>query len=156
MPVPAELANSGGTKMKLLIVDDEQLMLNALKRAFKPLAAEIELTTTTSAVDALLLLSDIRPDAMLIDINMPELDGFEVCRRVRAFKPLADVKLVVMTALYRSDIVGSALRAGAIACLAKPVDVKEVLSLIGRSQPAVENVPVRKSVRRGSRSRPMP
>jgi len=150
MPVPEELANSGGTKLKLLVVDDEQLMLNSLKRAFKPLASEIDLTMTTSAVDALLLLSDIRPDAMLIDINMPDLDGFEVCRRVRAFKPLQDVKLVVMTALYRSDIVGSALRAGAVACLAKPIDVREVLALIARTQPALVDPPSRK---RSPRSR---
>ena len=149
MPVPQELATSGGSKIKLLIVDDEQLMLNALKRSFKPLAAEVELTMTTSAVDALLLLADIRPDGMLIDINMPDLDGFEVCRRVRAFKPLADVKLVVMTALYRSDIVGSALRAGAVACLAKPIDVKEVLSLISGAQPALDGP--RKTLRRGAR-----
>ncbi|MBS1149982.1 MAG: DNA-binding response regulator [Myxococcaceae bacterium] len=150
MPVPPELASSGGTKLKLLVVDDEQLTLNALRRSFKPLAAEVDLTMTTSAVDALLLLADLRPDAMLIDINMPELDGFEVCRRVRAFKPLEDVKLVVMTALYRSDIVGSALRAGAIACLAKPIDVKEVLSLISSAQPALEGA--RKTARRTVRS----
>ncbi len=150
MPVPQDLANSGGTRLKLLIVDDEQLMLNALKRSFRPLASEVELTVTTSAVDALLLLADIRPDGMLIDINMPDLDGFEVCRRVRAFKPLQDVKLVVMTALYRSDIVGSALRAGAVACLAKPIDVKEVLVLIGGAQPAVIGAP--KTARRGRTS----
>jgi excisionase family DNA binding protein len=149
MPIPEELANSGGTKLKLLVVDDEQLMLNALKRSFKPVASEVELTMTTSAVDALLLLSDIRPDGMLIDINMPELDGFEVCRRVRAFKPLADVKLVVMTALYRSDIVGSALRAGAVACLAKPIDVREVLTLVGHPQVPLDAP--RKSPRRGAR-----
>ena len=155
MPVPQELANSGGTKLNLLIVDDEQLMLNVLRRAFKPLAAEVELTMTTSAVDALLLLADIRPDGMLIDINMPELDGFEVCRRVRAFKPLQDVKLVVMTALYRSDIVGSALRAGAIACLAKPIDVKEVVALMSSTQPSVADAQ-RKSLRRGARGRTSP
>lgn len=155
MPVPQELANSGGTKLKLLIVDDEQLMLNALKRSFKPFAGEVDLTMTTSAVDALLLLADIRPDAMLIDINMPDLDGFEVCRRVRAFKPLEDVKLVVMTALYRSDIVGSALRAGAVACLAKPIDVKEVLSLMGTAQLPVDG-PSRKVTRRTTRGRTHP
>lgn len=148
MPVPPELETSGGVKLKLLVVDDEQLALNAIKRAFKPLAAEVDLTMTTSAVDALLLLADIRPDGMLIDINMPDLDGFEVCRRVRAFKPLEGVKLVVMTALYRSDIVGSALRAGAVACLAKPVDVREVVRLVAGAQAAVQ-----KPGRRAARSR---
>ena len=97
----------------------------------------------------MLLLADIRPDGMLIDINMPDLDGFEVCRRVRAFKPLEGVKLVVMTALYRSDIVGSALRAGAVACLAKPIDVRQVLALIGGAQVALESP--RKMVRRPAR-----
>lgn len=134
MPVPPELDSAGGARLKLLIVDDEQLALNALKRTFKPFSAEVELTVTTSPVDALLLLAELRPDGMLIDINMPDLDGFEVCRRVKAFKSLQDVKLVAMTALYRSDVIGSALRAGAVACLEKPVDPKEILSLIGGAQ----------------------
>ena len=136
MPVPPELDSAGGARLKLLVVDDEQLAINALKRAFKPLAAEVELTMTTSPVEALLLLSELRPDGMLIDINMPDLDGFEVCRRVKAFKSLQDVKLVAMTAMYRSDVIGSALRSGAVACLEKPVDPKEVLSLIGGVQSA--------------------
>lgn len=131
MPVPPELDSAGGAKLKLLVVDDEQLALNALKRAFKPLANEVELTMTTSPIEALLLLSELRPDGMLIDINMPDLDGFEVCRRVKAFKSLQDVKLIGMTALHRSDVIGSMLRAGAVACLEKPVDPKEVLSLVG-------------------------
>lgn len=131
MPVPPELDSAGGAKLKLLVVDDEQLALNALKRAFKPMANEVELTMTTSPIEALLLLSELRPDGMLIDINMPDLDGFEVCRRVKAFKSLQDVKLIGMTALHRSDVIGSMLRAGAVACLEKPVDPKEVLSLVG-------------------------
>jgi len=140
MPLPPELA-SDGNKVKLLVVDDEPLVLSALRRAFKPFANEVDLTLTTSGIEALLLLGDLRPDAMLMDLNMPDLDGFEVCRRAMAFKFLAGVKVVAMTALYRSDIIGSALTAGAVACLEKPINPREVLALVkkpltGRARPA--------------------
>jgi excisionase family DNA binding protein len=129
IPVPPQLSG-GGSKLKLLVVDDEQAVLNALKRAFKPFSSEVSLTTTTSGVEALLLLGDLMPDALLLDINMPGLDGFEVCERITRHKSLSGVKVVVMSALHRSDIIGSSLTAGAIACLAKPVSPKEVLALI--------------------------
>src|SRR5215212_9972126 len=53
MPVPDEL---GSTLIKLVVVDDEKQVLDAMKRAFKPFAGQIELVTTTSGVEAILLV----------------------------------------------------------------------------------------------------
>jgi excisionase family DNA binding protein len=153
IPVPPELSG-GGSKLKLLVVDDEPQVLSALKRAFKPFSSEVALTATTSGVEALLVLGDLVPDALLLDIHMPGLDGFEICERVTQRKSLSGVKVVVMTALHRSDIIGSALRAGAIACLAKPVSPKEVLALIRK--PSSEPQRASSGHRRGSRSSVVP
>lgn len=136
MPIPPEL-DDGNPHLRLLVVDDEPLALRAIQRAFKPFEDEVQLTTTSSGVDALLLLMDLKPDAMLIDVNMPDLDGFEVCRRVRGYQALSSVTLVAITALHRPDIVEAALKAGAAACLAKPFAVEQVLGLVraGRAPP---------------------
>lgn len=126
MPVPDEL---GGAVVRLLVVDDEKPVLDAMKRAFKPFATQIELTTTTSGVDALLLVSEIKPHGMLIDLNMPEVDGFEVCKRIKARKAFEGVKLITMTARHTQELVDQSLKAGAVACLPKPVDPQQVLEL---------------------------
>ena len=126
MPVPEEL---GSSTVRLLVVDDERQVLDAIKRAFKPYANQVELQTTTSGVEALLLVSEQKPHGMLIDLNMPDIDGIEVCRRIRARKQMEGVRLITMTSLHSPEVVEQSKQAGAIACLAKPLDVQQVLEL---------------------------
>jgi excisionase family DNA binding protein len=126
MPVPDEL---GSTLIKLVVVDDEKQVLDAMKRAFKPFAGQVELVTTTSGVEAILLVSETRPHGLLIDLNMPEIDGLEVVRRVRSRKPLEGVRLITMTSRHSPEQVEASLKAGASACLPKPVDVAAVLDV---------------------------
>jgi len=126
MPVPEEL---GSGAVKILVVDDEKPVIDALRRAFKSHASEVELTTTSSGVEALLLVSELKPHGMLIDLNMPDMDGLEVCRRIRARKSLEGVRLITMTGRHSPELVEQSLKAGAIACLAKPVEVETLLEL---------------------------
>jgi excisionase family DNA binding protein len=124
MPVPDEL---GSSVIRLLIVDDEKPVLDGLKRAFKPFGNQVDVTTTTSGVEALLLLNEQKPHGMLVDLNMPDLDGFEVCRRIRGRKQLESVKLITMTARHSQELVEQSVKAGAVACLPKPIDVQQVM-----------------------------
>ncbi len=126
MPVPTEL---GSGLVKLLAVDDEKPVLDGLRRAFKPFAAQVELLTTTSGVEALLMVSEQKPHGLLIDLNMPDLDGLEVIRRVRSHKQLEGVRCIAMTARQNADLVEQALKAGAATCVFKPVDVQQVMDL---------------------------
>jgi CheY-like chemotaxis protein len=80
-------------------------------------------------VEALLLVSESKPHGMLIDLHMPDLDGLEVCRRIRARKALEGVRLITMTARHSQEVAEQSAKAGAIACMAKPVDVQQLLDL---------------------------
>jgi excisionase family DNA binding protein len=126
MPVPEEL---GSALVKILVVDDEKPVLDAMRRAVKAHGAEVELTTTSSGVEALLLVSELKPHGMLIDLNMPDMDGFEVCRRIRARKTLESVRLLTMSGRHTPELVDQSLKAGAVACLAKPIEVEALLEL---------------------------
>jgi len=133
MPVPEEL---GSGVIRLLVVDDEKPVLDGLKRAFKAFDAQVEITTTTSGVEALLLVGEEKPHGMLVDLSMPDLNGFEVCRRIRLHQQLESVKLVTMTARHSPELVDQSIKAGAIACLPKPVDPYRILELF-RVSPAL-------------------
>src|SRR5579872_4382022 len=80
MPLPEEL---GSSAVSLLVIDDEKPVLDALKRALKPYADRVQLSMTTSGVEGLLMVSEQKPHGLLVDINMPDLDGLEVCRAIR-------------------------------------------------------------------------
>lgn len=125
MPVPEEL---GSATVRLIVVDDEKPVLDGIKRAFKPHAG-VEILTTTSGVEALLLVSEQKPHGLIIDLTMPEIDGLEVVRRIRARKQLEGVRLITMTARHNQEQVEASLKAGASACLPKPLDVQQVLDI---------------------------
>jgi excisionase family DNA binding protein len=126
MPMPQEL---GSDVVSLVVIDDEKPVLEAIKRAFRPFQSQVLLTLTTSGVEGLLLVSEHKPHGLIVDLSMPELDGYEVCRAIRARKSLEGVRLITMTARHTQDVVTQSLKAGAMACLAKPVDVQQVLEL---------------------------
>jgi len=126
MPVPDEL---GSGMIRLLIVDDEKPVLDGLKRAFKNYGTQVDVTTTTSGVEALLLVSEQKPHGLLVDLSMPDLNGFEVCRRIRLRQQLESVKLITMSARHSPELVEQSIRAGAVACLSKPIDPQRVMDL---------------------------
>src|SRR5712692_9718805 len=126
MPVPEEL---GSGVIRLLVVDDEKPVLDGLKRAFKAFDAQVEVTITTSGVEALLLVSEQKPHGLLVDLNMPGLDGFEVCRKVGARRNLEGTKVIAMTGRPTPEVIDQAFKAGAVACLPKPVDAQQIMDL---------------------------
>jgi excisionase family DNA binding protein len=126
MPIPPEL---GAANFRLLIVDDEKSIVQSLKRALQRKAPHVEVLTATSGIEAIWLLADEKPNAALINVHMRDVDGFEVCRAVRARKSLEGVTLVMTTVAVTPAIRAKSQQAGAIQCLAKPVDVRELLAL---------------------------
>jgi len=126
MPLPDEL---GSPTVRLLAVDGDRQELESLRRTFRGRAPQLELTTTPSGVEALLLVSELKPHGMLVDLNLPDMDGLEICRRIRARKALEGVRLLTMTRRHGPESVDLSLKAGAVACFAKPVEVEAVVEL---------------------------
>jgi len=126
MPLPEEL---GTGTVHLIVIDDEKQVLEGLRRALKPFSSQVQLTLTTSGVEGLLMVSEQKPHGLLVDLTMPDLDGLEVCRAIRARKSLEGVRIITMTGRHSPDTVQQSLKAGAAACIAKPLDVQQILEL---------------------------
>ena len=136
LPIPEKLLEPRPPRTRLLIVDDQQVVLNTLRRAFRPWSNAVEVIATSSGVQALLLLGHEKPKGVLIDLCMPELDGIEVIRRVRKTPALAGIRLVAMSGHAPEEVRAAALRGGATACLEKPVDPIAVLGLVAPERSA--------------------
>ena len=126
------------TGVHVLAVDDEEDSLSLLRVVLESAGARV--TTAASAAAALETLQTARPDVLVADIGMPEMDGLELIKRVRALpQPEArDVPAAALTAFARSEDRTKALQHGFEMHLAKPVDpgelVASVATLVRRSR----------------------
>jgi diguanylate cyclase (GGDEF)-like protein len=105
-------------RTRLLVVDDEPANVQALYHA---LCDEHQVLVATSGEQALVLARDKAPDAILLDVVMPHLDGFEVCRRLKADALTRDIPVLFVTAHDDLDAEEHGLDCGAVDFITKPI-----------------------------------
>lgn len=109
----------------ILVVDDEAPMRDFVRRNLE--AREFDVIQAANGVEALARIRHDNPDVVIMDIMMPHLDGYEACRRLRAF---SDVPVIVLTAMGDESDIVRALDCGADDCLTKPFGVEELMARI--------------------------
>jgi PAS domain S-box-containing protein len=116
--------------IRVLAIDDEQDALVLLRVALE--AAGAEVSTLTSGIDALERIEEVRPDALVIDLGMPGMDGFELIARLRALTSAAvrNIPAAALTAFARSEDRAKALRHGFEVHLSKPIDPAELVASV--------------------------
>ena len=108
----------------ILIVDDNASARETLVAMLESENYQIEMAK--DGFQALQVLAQIQPDLILLDVMMPGMDGFEVCRRVRATPQLAEVPIIILTALDDRASLLMGIEAGADDFLSKPADRYEL------------------------------
>jgi PAS domain S-box-containing protein len=123
-----DLGDLGG--VHVLAVDDEPDALTLLRIVLE--AAGAQVTSFNSPITALERIADLKPDVLVVDLGMPEMDGFELIARVRKSTDLAVRKTpaAALTAFARSEDRTKALRSGFEMHLAKPVDPGELVASV--------------------------
>lgn len=113
---------------KILLVDDVPANLAVLTAALEPEGYEIFAAPNGST--ALKVAAKAKPDLILLDIMMPELDGFETCRRIKANEATRDIPVIFITARNEMESVVAGFRAGGVDYVVKPFQADEVLSRV--------------------------
>jgi DNA-binding NtrC family response regulator len=124
---------------KILIVDDDRSIRKGLSLA---LSDRYCIITAKNGVEALALFPNERPDIVLLDVGLPELDGVEVLKRLAGNSP--DVTVIMVTAVEDVKTVVNAIKLGAYDYLVKPIDSQELLLTI---QHALENRALRNQIK---------
>ncbi len=112
----------------ILQIDDEPAISAALKVRLS--AAGYALLSAPDGSSGLAAAAEHRPDAILLDIRMPGMDGFEVCRRLKASPELAGIPVIFLTANASDEARRIAGEIGAADFLAKPYEPGDVLDAI--------------------------
>jgi len=114
-------------KKSILVVDDDNMNL---ARTQIILGKEYDVLTAESGMDALMRLSDTNVDMVLLDIDMPEMNGIETFERMKGFAP--EIPVIFLTASGLEEDVVSAIKLGAVNYLKKPYRPQELLKRISQ------------------------
>jgi CheY-like chemotaxis protein len=114
---------------RLLIVDDEQDNIDLLVRRLSWRGFEI--TGALSATEGIAAVALQRPDLILMDLKMPQVDGFEAIRRLKADEATRSIPIIALTAHAMQEDMQRATAAGADGYETKPVNINGLLEKIG-------------------------
>ena len=106
-------------RRRLLIVDDEPLILEVLSEHFK---AEYDVETALNGADALGAIVRARPDVVMLDINMPRMNGVEVLKDIKQIDN--SIAVIMVTANEQVSLAAEALKSGAFGYVPKPFDFR--------------------------------
>lgn len=115
-------------KKRILIVEDEASLLKL--ETILLTVKGYEVTGAATGADALVKLSDEVFDLVLLDIMLPDIDGFEICRSIKGISRNADVPVVMLTARKTPEDKEKGVSAGAAAYLTKPFKSAEIIGVI--------------------------
>ena len=113
---------------KILVVDDDELVLIAIQELLSPLGFSV--TILSNGPEALEKVSGDRFDLVILDVIMPEMNGFEVCQRIRKMDSYSETPILMLTAKSGEEDKQRGMEAGANLYLSKPIAPKRLIALV--------------------------
>jgi two-component system sensor histidine kinase/response regulator len=112
----------------ILVVDDDENILNLEKTILEQKGFEV--TTAAGGAQALSVLADHSFDLILLDVMMPEVDGFTVCRKIKDDARLKDIPVIFLTAKGGGEALAEGFESGAVMYINKPFTANKLLTIV--------------------------
>jgi excisionase family DNA binding protein len=122
--IPTDALESG--KRKVLLVDDDAELVDLMSKVLDE-DGRFEVRIASNGFDAGMMVKEYRPDIIVLDVMLPDINGKEVCHRVRADMTLEDVRILCISGMIEEDKIQELRLAGADKFLHKPFDIEELI-----------------------------
>jgi excisionase family DNA binding protein len=122
--IPTDALESG--KRKVLVVDDDLELVELIQRVLED-DGRFEVRTVNNGFDAGMMVKEYRPDLIVLDVMLPDINGKEVCQRVRSDSNMEEVRILCISGMIEEDKVQDLKLAGADDFLSKPFDLDELI-----------------------------
>lgn len=129
MPIPQELEEA--KRKKILVVDDDLDFLDIVTKILQGVP-DAELRTTSSGFDAGVLVAEWLPDLILLDFVMPDLDGFEVTRKIKSNPRLKKIPIIAVTSITDPEELEKVKNSGVDTLATKPIESTSFLKKVDR------------------------
>lgn len=121
----------GGTR--ILIVDDEKAVISVVRRFLERSNTPFQVEVAMDGFEAGHQVAMFKPDVVFLDLRLPGVDGFEVCKRIKESPNAVGTRIIAMTGFYEGEVANRVLELGASLCIQKPFtpdDLRKALSQI--------------------------
>ena len=122
--IPTDALESG--KRKLLVVDDDEELVELMVDVFAR-DGRFDIKTANNGFGAGMLVKEFRPDLVVLDVMLPDINGKEVCQRVRSDPSMKTVKIICISGMVEQDKIADLKAAGADDFMSKPFSVDQLL-----------------------------
>ena len=122
--IPTDALESG--KRKVLIVDDDEELVELLVDSFER-DGRFDVRMANNGFDAGMFVKEFRPDLVVLDVMLPDINGKEVCQRVRSDDSLEAVKIICISGMVEQDKVADLMQAGANEFVQKPFSIDQLI-----------------------------
>ncbi|MEI6863674.1 MAG: response regulator, partial [Candidatus Omnitrophota bacterium] len=119
-----------GAKKKILIVDDEKQLVSLVRLHME--MSGYEVLSASDGEEALAVANRDKPDLMILDLMLPKIDGWEVCKRLRAESKSGDIPVIMLTARSETEDKLKGFECGADDYMTKPFSPRELVARVKR------------------------
>jgi len=119
-------------KKRILIADDEPTIVDLIREILQEGSNKYQIESAIDGAETLHKVETFKPDLLILDIKMPKLDGFEVCRRLKGNPTTKDIPILVITGFAGKNSQEKMLELGANHCLMKPLRIDELRDWVER------------------------
>ena len=126
IPIPDELLESQEAK-RVLVVDDDPDLLDNMVAMLQHSSRPMDIRSESNGIAACIAMGSFKPQLLILDLKMPGMDGYEVCKRVRSDPTTQDTLILVVTGFGTPENVQKAMAAGADDYLTKPFRMETLL-----------------------------
>jgi excisionase family DNA binding protein len=133
MPIPEEEPIT--ERKRVLIVDDDPIIVETIVQALEEEEYDYEIISASDGFEAGLQVNHFRPHLIILDIMMPDIKGYEVCKRIKSDEDMQHAKIIVLSAYLDEEKFKKMKEYGADLCFSKPFPLpelkREVAQLLG-------------------------
>ena len=130
IPFPEE--EIAGEKKKILIVDDDPIIVETIVQALEEEEYDYEIISASDGFEAGLQVNHFRPHLLILDIMMPDIKGYEVCKKIKSGEDTKDIKIIVLSAYLDEEKFKKMKDYGADVCFSKPLPLPQLKEEVAR------------------------
>ena len=130
IPIPRE--EPADTRKRILVVDDDPIIVESIVQALEEDEHDYEVISAADGFEAGLQVNHFKPNLLILDIMMPDIKGYEVCKKIKGSPETKDTRIIVLSAYLDEEKFKQMKENGADACFSKPLPLMQLKEEIAR------------------------